>query len=450
MGQRPVRTGRRRRYLTFGKWALIDQGLSSGTNFLLAILVVRSVSTADFGAFSLVALLYVVSLGATRAVTTEPLAIRFGRAVDAIRERTPNCLGLALALGAVGGAACVLAAAATGGTLRSVLLILGFTLPLLVVQDAGRVICFAMGMPRRAAANDALWALIELPVVAAVVVQDDPPTSWYVAAWLVPGALAGIFMLYQLAMRPLVRHAGDWFAESRSLGVPLLWNYGLTTAPPYLLFALTPLVSSLSDLGLAKAAYLPYGVFGVVFQSAWLVLVPAAARRTGTEMARLATWSSAALGGLALAWSTILILAVPAALGVTVFGTTWNETGDLRLVFGAALTAQAAGVGPMVGLRGLEAPKLLVRVRLATSPLMVVGGLVLTIHFGAIGLALAILFGDLSTSLLSWVFFRRASRGLGGERASDIDHQRVGRFVAGASDRPTPAPVDPSFPGTGS
>jgi hypothetical protein len=401
---------RGRHYVTAGTWAIIDQALASGSNFLLAILVVRSVSPADFGAFSIAVLIYVLAVGVSRALTTEPLAIRFGRAVNPIMAQAPRCLGLASWFGIFVGTACVVAALSTGGTLRSVLLVLGVTFPLLILQDAGRVACFALGRPRRAAANDAVWALVELPLVFVVMGQPAAQTWHYVAAWLVPGAIAGAFTLVQLRVLPSLRGAGAWFADTRKLAIPLVWNYGLTAAPAYLLFALAPIVASLYVLGMARAAYLPYGFFGVIFQGALLVLLPAASRRSSAHLARLAVWSSAGLGALALFWVSVLAVAVPTELGVALLGESWTDTSAIRLIFAVALVAQAIGVGPLVALRALEAPKLLVYVRLVTAPLMLAGGLVLSAVFGAEGLAVAIMFGDVSATLLSWAVLRRIRR----------------------------------------
>jgi hypothetical protein len=412
-GLRPPTAHRGWRYFALGNWALLDQALSSGTNFLLAVVVVRSVSTEDFGAFSIVVVVYVIAIGVSRSLTTEPLAIQFGRDVDAILERAPMCLGFALGAGCVFGAGCVVAATSTSGALSSALLVLGLTFPLLIVQDAGRVTCFAMGSPRRAVANDAVWAVLELPLVAVVVSRSHAPIWQYIAAWLLPGAIAGLLILYQLSVRPSLRHAGAWFRGNRRLATPLVWNYGLTAAPPYVLFALTPLVASLFELGIARTAYLPYGVFGVIFQSAWLVLLPAASRRKGRDLARLAVVSSAVLGSVALTWVILVSVVMPGRLGVALFGDGWAETGGTRLVFGAALVAQAVGVGPFVALRALEVPSRLVRIRLVTAPTMVLGGLLLTAELGAIGLAVAVMFGDLATTCLSWAVFPASNRRLG-------------------------------------
>src|SRR5437764_6373982 len=56
-------------------WGLADQALSSMTNFALAILVARSVSTSALGAFGLAFTTYTITLGATRALCQEPLTV---------------------------------------------------------------------------------------------------------------------------------------------------------------------------------------------------------------------------------------------------------------------------------------------------------------------------------------------------------------------------------------
>src|SRR5207248_4411640 len=58
-------------------WGLADQALSSMTNFALAILVARSVSTSALGAFGLAFTTYTITLGATRALCQEPLTVRY-------------------------------------------------------------------------------------------------------------------------------------------------------------------------------------------------------------------------------------------------------------------------------------------------------------------------------------------------------------------------------------
>src|SRR5689334_21393424 len=98
-------------------WTFADQALSSLTNAALAIVVAKSVSEDDFGAFALAALTtfgFVVGLG--RAFVGEPFVVRFSAANEAERRRgTAHGSGAALIFGALGGVICLWIAAAVGG-----------------------------------------------------------------------------------------------------------------------------------------------------------------------------------------------------------------------------------------------------------------------------------------------------------------------------------------------
>src|SRR3954467_2589038 len=72
--------GRGRRQIA---WGLLDQGLSSATNFGGSVLAARVLSTEDFGAFAVVFSLYLVALGLSRSWTSEPLIVRFAAETDA-------------------------------------------------------------------------------------------------------------------------------------------------------------------------------------------------------------------------------------------------------------------------------------------------------------------------------------------------------------------------------
>ena len=56
-------------------WTLLDQAVSSATNFGLAFLLLRAVPTSDFGAFSIVFALYLLVLIAGRSVAGTLLLI---------------------------------------------------------------------------------------------------------------------------------------------------------------------------------------------------------------------------------------------------------------------------------------------------------------------------------------------------------------------------------------
>src|SRR6188472_939917 len=67
--------------------ALADQMLSSATNFALGFVIARTLGPVDFGAFNLAFAAYLIALGSSRSMNTDPLMIRYS-AGSAARWRT--------------------------------------------------------------------------------------------------------------------------------------------------------------------------------------------------------------------------------------------------------------------------------------------------------------------------------------------------------------------------
>ena len=382
-------------------WALVDQLLSTGTNFLIALILVRRVSVREYGAFSLIVIIYVLVTGAVRVLNVDPLLIRHAYDVEGLKRRTPQALAVAAGIGVAVSAALVVSAA-LAPSMRSLLLVLAVTMPLLLVQDAGRALCFAQRRAALGAASDGAWAVVEVAALALVVVLAPDAPVWLLAAtWLGAGAIAGLAVARLLATRLDISYAREWFADSRDLGLPLVWVFALSAAPTYLLFAFAPLVSGLAQLGAARAAYIPFGVFGVVLQGSALVLLPAAARRDDDERSRLARQASLALGLLATAWTATVLLA-PGSLGTHLFGDSWGESEGPRRIFGICVIAQAVAVGPLTALRAMGRPKELARVRIGPLPVIFGGGLLLASLLGASGIAIGIATGEALAAGLAW------------------------------------------------
>ena len=141
--------------LVRGRWVVVDQALSSGSNFLLSLVLVRSVSPHSFGAFGIALVTFHAVLSLSRTQVSEPLVIRFSNSSDEDWKRASrSSTGFALTLGVLGASGMVIFGLFTAGALRTSLLTLAIFLPVLLVQDAWRFAFFAQGRPARAAAND--------------------------------------------------------------------------------------------------------------------------------------------------------------------------------------------------------------------------------------------------------------------------------------------------------
>ena len=112
----------------FGRfgWGLGDQLLSSVTNFLLGLVVARSVGARDLGAFSLAYATFTLSLGATRAIAGELLVVRHSAVSEEDwRYGVKRAAGTAVMTGVVVGAGCLVASVVVQGSLGLVLSVVG-------------------------------------------------------------------------------------------------------------------------------------------------------------------------------------------------------------------------------------------------------------------------------------------------------------------------------------
>ena len=165
-------------------WALADQVLSSATNFLLGLIVARTVGPRDLGGFSLAYATFTFSLGAVRAIAGELLVVRH-TAVPAgeWRDGVKRAAGTALMAGILVGIGCVIAGVAVGELSRTLLCIVGICLPFLLVQDVWRFAFFAQGRGRAAFLNDLVWAAALFAGFGILRGSDVSSVAWFTSTW---------------------------------------------------------------------------------------------------------------------------------------------------------------------------------------------------------------------------------------------------------------------------
>src|SRR3712207_410814 len=180
-----------------GGWGVADQAFSSLTNFAVGVVVAKLLGPRDFGAFSLAFASYLVVLGASRALSTEPLTIRYSHQLDRWRPATRGATGVAFALGAAAAVICALASALVGGAVGSAYLALAATLPGLLLQDAYRLSFFAGERGRSAFINDVVWASLLLPAFAVLIATQSVTVFTATFVWGATATGAGLFGLLQ-------------------------------------------------------------------------------------------------------------------------------------------------------------------------------------------------------------------------------------------------------------
>ena len=209
-----------------GAWALCDQVLSSGTNFAVGIIIARSLGPAGLGSFALAFGGWLVMSSFLRAFITQPYMVTASGAGEREwREDTASAAGAQLMLGIAAGIGLLIAGIVVGptGPTGSALVAVGVFAAPLAIQDFWRFAAFSRRMPRKAAANDGVWALVQAAALGALIATDTLTAATAMSAWGLgglAGALVGMaqFRLWPRPgrdMRSWIRHHaafGGWIA----------------------------------------------------------------------------------------------------------------------------------------------------------------------------------------------------------------------------------------------
>lgn len=383
-------------------WGLISQGLNTGSNFLLSVLVARGVSAAEFGAFAVVMVLYMVGMAIVRTTGNDVLSIRYAGTAE-LRPRAREMLTYACGVGVLFGLLCLVVGVLLVGGLAPTYVLLAASFPLLFGQEALRGIAFARGRPTAAAWSDGLRSALQVGVVALLAVTGTVTMFGAVAAWVIGGAVAGLAACLAWRLAPAVRWPHRWFVDNRHLAAPLGTSEMLAYLPANLTYILMPLVTLLSELGVLRAAYLFFGPLGILMLSLRSLILPDAAR-IGCAQAihRLFTRATIVFSIVAVTWGAIVV-ALPDPIGLWLLGDSWNGTFVPRVLLGVSLVAEALMTCAVAALGTFGLAKRILRVQLVMAPLTLTLVLGLAAVWGAIGAAAGFAVCYWVSAVLAWI-----------------------------------------------
>jgi O-antigen/teichoic acid export membrane protein len=392
-------------------WGLADQGLSSLTNFAVGVVIARSVSPHEFGAFGLAFATYLVLLGASRAITSEPLLVRFSSVSQEVwRIGTRSSTGATMAVGILTGLVSISVGIVLRGTLGSALVSLGITLPGLLLQDGWRQAFFANGRGSQAFLNDLIWSVALVPMLIVASTQPSNQVFWFMFAWGASATCAAIVGLFQAKLFPRISDSRSWLIAQRDLVPRFLSEFIVRAGGAQLVFFGLGAVAGLSSVGSIRAAQIILGPFHVVFQGIWLVAIPEQVRilkRSPMRLRRASLIFSGFLAATAVIYGVALLF-VPDALGRALVGANW--VGAQSILFPLALSFAGLGgvMGAASGLRALAAAGRSLRARIASSVLLISGGMIGAVLADAVGAAIGLAAANWLGALIWWSHFNAA------------------------------------------
>jgi O-antigen/teichoic acid export membrane protein len=417
-------------------WGVVDQAMSSISNFAVNIYIAHTLGAVQYGAFALAYVTYGFALNASRGLGTDPLLVRFsGTDLRTWRHAVASCTGTAAAAGFVAGACALVAAAVLDGTTRMAFLALGLTLPGLLLQDSWRYCFFALGRGSQALLSDTIWTVALIPALVYLRHSGHASVFWFVFAWGATAAVAAAIGPLQAGVVPRLTRAWEWISHHNDLGPRYLAEGTANSASSMLRNYGLGFILGLAAVGYVQAASTLMGPFMVIFFGMGLVMLPEAARVLRRSPRHLPLFCIAASVGLALsglAWGIVLIVAMPRGLGHLMLGTLWRPTYPLVLPCTIQIMGGCASAGAGTGLHALGAARRSLRAMVLSSALYIVCALVGAVTDGVLGTIIGAAIASWAGAILFWwelhVALRERSQ-KPAEVASGPRH-RVGRHRA--------------------
>lgn len=354
-------------------WGITDQALSSATNFALALLVARSVDVSSFGMYSIAFASYLVVLGVSRSLFTQPYMVRVAALPDTDRRRAAQraVIGGAILVGFLSAAAFGIAASIFEGTTRNTLLAFAVAMPGLLLQDAWRFIFIGSGRPAAAALNDLVWALCQVGFVAAVIGTGTSGVAMLVLAWGGAASIAALVGFVQAHLWPDHSGALAWLRRHWDLGGPFLGHFGLTHGTDQVTIYGISAVAGVAAVGAIQAADVLVRPLNFIAIGASVATFPEGVRLRDRSTRALLYGMGAVSGALVLATLGLgaVLLLLPDPVGEQLLGENWAVARPILIFILAQRLFFGASQGPRMGLQILGAAGRALRTQMVLGPI---------------------------------------------------------------------------------
>jgi O-antigen/teichoic acid export membrane protein len=418
-------------------WSVLDQIMSSVTNFGLAIVVAKVADQNGNGAFEVAFSVYLFAVGCARALGAEPLLVRHSDTeTDDLEQAAAATVGTALVVGTLAGVVCLAAAALIEGrAVAAPLAALGVGLPFLLVQDSWRYVFFAAGRPAKALLNDTIWAVVQLAVVLWLLDGANPSVAVLVAAWGASAGVAAVLGVVQTNLWPRPSAFKGWLRRHRDLVPQFLGEFSIGVGASQLSIWLIGWAGSLSVLGALRAGGVLVGPVRLFLTAAPAAAIPELIRirrQSPKRFQRLVALLSWGLAVMVAGW-TIAIMAVPRRYGEELLGVNWEPGRRIFPLLALSWAALGLATGAMVALRVLADARRSFRARLLICPAVVVVPTIAVVFGDEVGAAAGIAAVSVWSAAAWWLLYRRATTAkLAEEAAHDSREDEDGDRPPGA------------------
>jgi len=414
------------RWATKGGLAILDQGLISGSNFLIGILLARWLIPAQYGAFSLAFSVFLLLSYIYHALLSEPQGVFSGSAYSkCLRGYLKALLGIQLVLtifGIVllGGAAAIVYEMGKADGLPGALAGVAIASPCILFFWLLRRAYYMNLAPARAAIGAFIYCvLVTGGLFVAYKKALISPFSAYLLMAI--GALGtGFFLLSQVNKAlPPDAEAGPTAAQAWRKH----WEYGrwalavsvVTWIPYYMYYPLVSYFGGMAQAGQLRALMnlsLPMEQSYTALSILFLPYSARICREKGIQSSGPLVRRITALfifGALAY-WAVLIPL--KGLVFHVLYGGKYLEVTPLIPYVALGTTLWAAAFGPAILLRAIESPDSIFYARIVASVLSLVVGVPATRSFGLWGVVISVIIANFAAFLISMYILQRKSNSL--------------------------------------
>jgi O-antigen/teichoic acid export membrane protein len=377
--------------------SIVDQGVTSASNFLLVVLVARNSDAPTFGIFALLFLLVTLVVACAYSLVSEPLLTFRPLEEASTGQARRGAATVAVFLGLLGSAILLVVGRFTHSSELG--LLLAVACPIAVLQDHLRYQCFDRGSAATALLADTMWLAVFVGAVVAM--EGEVSYQSLVMTWTAGAAFSALLMVRRNVLPFSARDAHVFVVNTAPMQGTQLTEFASVSLEGQFFAILVAATSGATVLGGYRGAQSLLGPLSVFFLAMRGGLL-ARARHLSPEdgLRRLVRNLSIALAVLTVVVA-IVLSSLPNEVGALILGPTWPGARAVLPLLGAQYLGLALCVAPILGLRVLRAGRLSSRARLRTTGLYI-GAAILGMTLVGMPRAVAFLAGAGLLSALDW------------------------------------------------
>lgn len=413
--------------MTKGFWAVADQGLFAGSNFVLNVLLARWLAPSDYGAFALMFAIFLLVGCLHTAMLTEPMLVfgpgRYeGRLSEYLGSLVYGHVAFAVASGFLLLVSSLVLALLGFGSLAAVLVALALAGPFILFLWLMRRACYARLEPHLAASGGALYMALMLAGAYALYRGEWLSSATSLGVMGISSLAVSLWLMARLRVKPpslkdeLTR---DSFGNHLRYGRWSVANEALNWVPMNIFYLVLPIWGGLAAAGAYKALMNP---IMPMLQGVWalsVLLLPTLVRARANGDAAFGSRVRLALIpfalGPALYWLLLGLFHAP--IVAWLYGGQYTQYSGLLWLLGLSPIAAAAKQVMGHSLRALERPDRLFWAYTLSAVVTLTLGTGLMYLWGVAGAGVGLLISQGITAAVAFVFYRRLKRAASGKEA---------------------------------